>query len=219
MANRKAFRGMPMEGWVAHWYDGISRRERDETKALALQVAERLPAEASVLEVASGPGYLAVELAKLANYLITGLDISETLLQIASMNATREGVQVDFRHGNAADMPFKDDTFDFVICRKALQNFTEPVEALREMRRVLKASGTAYLIDLRPDVSSRVLNEHVRRISAGLANWLVNQFAYRAIVKRRADSKTQLAQLVAASGFRRSEFREGPMFLEAWLGD
>ena len=124
---------------------------------------------------------------------------------------------MDFRHGNAAEMPFQDDAFDFVICRKALQNFSEPVEALREMRRVLKASGAACLIDIRTDVPSRVLNQHVRRISAGLANWLVNQFAYRAIVKRRAHSKTQLAQLIADSGFRRSEFCEGPIYLEAWL--
>jgi ubiquinone/menaquinone biosynthesis C-methylase UbiE len=208
-----------MEGWVAHWYDGISQRERDETQALALQVAERLPAAASVLEVAPGPGYLAVELAKLGNYRITGLDISETLLQIASMNATREGVHVDFRHGNAADMPFEADAFDFVICRKALQNFSEPVKALREMRRVLKTSGTALLSDIRRDVPSRVLNHHVRKISTGFGNWFVNQFAYRAVVKRRAHNKTQLAQLIAAGGFRSSEFREGPIFLEAWLSE
>jgi ubiquinone/menaquinone biosynthesis C-methylase UbiE len=219
MANRKAFRGVPMEGWVAHWYNGIAQRERDESKALALQVAERLPAAASVLEVAPGPGYLAIELAKLGKYRITGLDISETLLHIASTNATREGVHVDFRQGNAADMPFEADTFDFVICRKALQNFSEPVKALREMRRVLKASGTAFLSDIRRDVPSGVLNHHVRKISTGFGNWRVNQFAYRTIVKRRAHNKAQLAQLSAAGGFRRSEFREGPLHLEAWLSE
>jgi ubiquinone/menaquinone biosynthesis C-methylase UbiE len=219
MANRKAFRGVPMEGWVARWYNGIARRERDETKTLALQLVGRLPAAASVLEVAPGPGYLAIELAKLGNYRITGLDISETLLHIASMNATREGVHVDFRQGNAADMPFEADAFDFVICRKALQNFSEPVKALREMRRVLKASGTVFLSDIRRDVPSRVLNHHVRKISTGFGNWCVNQFAYRAIVKRRAHNKTQLAQLSAAGGFRCSEFREGPLHLEAWLSE
>jgi ubiquinone/menaquinone biosynthesis C-methylase UbiE len=208
-----------MEGWVAHWYDGVSQRERDESKALALRVAERLAAAASVLEVAPGPGYLAIELAKLGNYRITGLDISETLLQIASMNATREGVKVDFRHGNAADMPYEANAFDFVICRQALQNFSEPVKALREMRRVLKPSGTAFLSDIRRDVPSRVLNHHVQKISTGFGNWFVNQFAYGAIVKRRAHSRTQLAQLIAAGGFRRSEFREGPLFLEAWLSE
>jgi ubiquinone/menaquinone biosynthesis C-methylase UbiE len=219
MANRKPFRGVPMEGWVARWYNGIAQRERDETKTLALQLVGRLPAAASVLEVAPGPGYLAIELAKLGNYAITGLDISTTLLHIASVNATREGVRVNFRQGNAADMPFETDAFDFVICRKALQNFSEPVQALREMRRVLKSSGTAFLSDIRPDVPSRVLNHHMRKISTGLGNWSVNQFAHRAIVKRRAHNKTQLAQLGAAGGFRRSEVREGPIFLEAWLSE
>jgi ubiquinone/menaquinone biosynthesis C-methylase UbiE len=219
MGNRKAFRGIPMEGWVAHWYNGIAQREHDETKTLALQLFGRLPAAARVLEVASGPGYLAIELAKLGDYRITGLDISTTLLQIASTNATREGVHIDFRQGNAADMPFDADTFDLVLCRKGLQNFTEPVKALREMRRVLKPSGTAFLSDVRRDVPSRILNHHVRKISTGYGNWLVNQFAHRAIVKRRAYNKTQLAQLSAAGGFRSSEFYEGPIDLEAWLGE
>lgn len=49
------------EGWVARWYDGIAQREHDETKALALELAERLPARASVLEVAPGYSHLHIK--------------------------------------------------------------------------------------------------------------------------------------------------------------
>lgn len=203
---------------MARWYDAGAQRERDETKALALRVAERLPAEASVLEVAPGPGYFAIELAKLGHYSITGLDISATFVRMASMNATREGVQVDFRRGNAADMPFESAAFDFVACRAALQNFSEPVKALQEMRRVLKPNGTALEVDLRKDVTSQALNQLVRKVSTGFGSWLVNQFVLRGIIQRRAYDKTQLAQMIAASGFGNCEFREGPIFLEAWFG-
>src|SRR5579864_9095031 len=65
-----------------------------------------LPSGARVLEVAPGPGFFAIELAKLGKYTITGLDISRTFVEIATKNARQAGVTVDFQQGNAAAMPF-----------------------------------------------------------------------------------------------------------------
>ena len=79
----KGYRGVAMEGRVAHWYDGRARRELDEYQSLARRMAERLPARSTVLEVAPGPGYFSIELAKLGQYKITGLDISETFVKLA----------------------------------------------------------------------------------------------------------------------------------------
>lgn len=215
----KAYRGVAMEGGVAHWYDARAQKERGENQALARCMAERLPAGAMVLEIAPGPGYLAIELAKLGNYNITGLDISETFVRIACENAAREAVEVDFRHGDVAQMPFESGTFDFIVCRGAFQNFSEPVTALQEMRRVLKTGGTAVVIDLRRDVASEAVNEYVRKVSTGVINWLTNQLAFRLVLVRRAYTKDQLKGFIAASGFRNFEIREGPMFLEMWLGN
>jgi ubiquinone/menaquinone biosynthesis C-methylase UbiE len=217
MAARKAYRGVPMEGWVARWYDANAQRERDDSRALALRIAEQLPGSANVLEVAPGPGYLAIELAKLGRLQITGLDISETFVQIASRNADREGVEVDFRHGNAADLPFEDGVFDFVVCRAALQNFDEPVKALQEMRRVLKPGALAVVMDIRKDISWRSLNQHIRKVSAGFGSWLTNQFAYRAIVVRRAHSPARLRELASAGGFTNCELHEDEISIEMWL--
>lgn len=52
----KGYRGVAMEGRVAHWYDARARRELDVYQALARRMAERLPARSTVLEVAPGPG-------------------------------------------------------------------------------------------------------------------------------------------------------------------
>jgi ubiquinone/menaquinone biosynthesis C-methylase UbiE len=114
-------------------------------------------------------------------------------------------------------MPFETGAFDFVICRGALQNFSEPVKALQEMRRVLNADGTAVVIDLRRDVSSRALNQYVRKVSTGFRNWLTNQLVFRVILTKRAYSTAQLKQFISASGFRNSDIREGAIFLEMWL--
>ena len=60
-----------------------------------------------VVIVGAGPAgiFAALELAKLGDFRITGLDISRTLVKIAAENARKVGVNVDFRLGNASAMP------------------------------------------------------------------------------------------------------------------
>jgi ubiquinone/menaquinone biosynthesis C-methylase UbiE len=217
MAAAKAYRGVPMEGWVARWYDTIAQRERDASRALAVRIANHLSENGSVLEVAPGPGYLAIELAKLGSFRITGLDISETFVQMASRQAHEQSVDVDFRRGNAANMPFESGAFDFVVCRAALQNFKEPIKALREMKRILKPGGRAVVLDIRKDVPWRTLNQHIRKLSSGLGSWLTNQFVYRVIIIRRAYGIARLQQLASAGGFVNCQVREEGISHEMWL--
>jgi ubiquinone/menaquinone biosynthesis C-methylase UbiE len=206
-----------MEGNVAHWYDARVQHERDEYCALAHRIGERLPSKATVIEVAPEPGYLSIELAKLGDHAITGLDISETFVALASKNAQREGVTVDFRHGDVGEMPFQEGTFDFIVCRAAFQNFSEPARGLQEMRRVLKAGGTAVVIELRRDVSSRTINQHLRKVTKGVMDWFTNQLVFRLLLTRRAYTQSQLLRFATAGGFPDAQIREGPMFLELWL--
>src|SRR5271169_2752401 len=140
-ANQKAYKGMGMEGWVAKWYAATTRKDLVEFQNLAKAIAGELPSRSRILEVAPGPGFLAIELARAGNFEVTGLDISKTFVEIARENAAREGMRIDFRQGNAAAMPFESGTFDRVICRAAFKNFAQPVAALKEMRRVLKPGG------------------------------------------------------------------------------
>jgi len=59
------------------------------------------------------------------------------------------------------DMPFADNSFDFVLCRAAFKNFTEPLRALTEMHRVLDFGGRAMIIDLRRDASMESIERAV----------------------------------------------------------
>jgi ubiquinone/menaquinone biosynthesis C-methylase UbiE len=145
----KPYRGRGMEGATARWYASLTRNSLDQFQKVARRVAAQIPEGARVLEVAPGPGYFATELAKLGRYAIVGLDISHTLVDIARQNAAQAGVAVDFRVGDAARMPFENRSFDFLFCSAAFKNFTRPLEALREMYRVLKPGGRGLIIDLR----------------------------------------------------------------------
>jgi ubiquinone/menaquinone biosynthesis C-methylase UbiE len=140
---RKAYKGPAMEGMLATWYAKNTARQAADFAAEARRIADRLPHAARILEIAPGPGYLAVALAKLGPYAITGLDISESFVRIARAHAARAGVAVEFRQGDAAKTPFADDAFDFIVTRAAFKNFSDPVGAIGEMYRVLKPGGEA----------------------------------------------------------------------------
>jgi len=213
----KPYKGLGMEGPVARWYAALTRKSLEDFKALARRIADQIPSPSSVLEVAPGPGYFAIELAKLGNYRVTGLDISETFVEIARANAANANVQVDFRRGNASSMPFGDATFDFLLCRAAFKNFSEPKGALEEMHRVLKPGGKALIIDLRRDASMDSIGQAVHAMNVGVVNGLITKLAFRFMLLKRAYTKSELEQLISETKFHDVEIRENPMGLEILL--
>src|SRR5690349_16745212 len=103
----KPYKGMAMEGLIARWYTKI-RKDDAELESVVRQVRELLPDGGRILEVAPGPGYLAIELARQERYEVIGLDISATFVQIARAKAAQAGVAAEFHQGDAAHMPFGD---------------------------------------------------------------------------------------------------------------
>lgn len=213
----KGYKGLGMEGWIARWYTTNTGKDMQQYKVLAEKLAERLPAGSRVLEVAPGPGYLAIELAKLGGYQVSGLDISATFVAIAKKKAAEQRLAVDFRQGNAAAMPFADGSFDFLICRAAFKNFAQPVNALKEMCRVLAAGGRALIIDLRRDLSWRDLSQAVDGMGMSATNRIFTKLAFRFMLIRRAYTKQEFQALIAQSGFKAYDVQESGTGLEIEL--
>jgi ubiquinone/menaquinone biosynthesis C-methylase UbiE len=213
----KPYKGMGMNGFVARWYASLTSKSMDEYKALARRTASQIPPNATVLEVAPGPGYFAVELAKLGNFHITGLDISKTFVEIARANAANAGIRVDFRQGNASRMPFPDDSFDFLICSAAFKNFTEPQRALEEMHRVLKPGGQALIVDLRRDATMDDINQAINGMKVGPVNGMITKLTFRYMLLKRAYTKCDFEQMIARTKFQASDIREDLFKLEIIL--
>jgi ubiquinone/menaquinone biosynthesis C-methylase UbiE len=213
----KPFKGLGMEGAVAKWYAALTKKSLEDFRALARRVAERIPAESSILEVAPGPGYFAIELAKLGDYRITGLDISKTFVEIARANAEKIGVRVDFRLGNASSMPFGDEMFDFLLCRAAFKNFSEPVRALEEMHRVLKPGGEALIIDLRGDAPNNAIKKAVDGMRVGVVNGIIIKLTFRYMLLKRAYTKSRFEEMISKTRFRDVDIQENLMGLDVWL--
>ena len=213
----KPYKGLGMEGAAAKWYARLTKKSLKDFTALAQRIAEQLPPGSRVLEVAPGPGYFAIELAKLGDYRIAGLDISETFVDIARANAVAANVRVDFRQGNASAMRFPDSRFDFILCRAAFKNFTQPVEALAEMHRVLKPGGRALIIDLRRDASKQSVGQAVDAMNLGSVNRVITKLTFRFMLLQRAYTKAEFEELVTDSNFADMEIAESPIGLEILL--
>jgi len=201
LSQDKGYKGAGMEGRVATWYAKNTAKDIAEFRALAARLACDLRPGSRVLEVAPGPGYLAIELARRGPYAITGLDISRTFVEIAASNARAASLEIDFRQGNASAMPFADDTFDLIVCRAAFKNFSQPLAAMNEMYRVLKPGARALIIDLRKDASRADIDDYIRAAQLGWANSLIYKLTFRYMLIPRAYSRAQLGDLAARSRF------------------
>ena len=202
----KGYRGLGMEGFVARWYAKNTGRNLDEICRLADEIDRRLPGESLILEVAPGPGYLAIELAK-RDHRVTGLDISHTFVQIARQKAQQAGVTVAFEHGDASAMPLAAGTFDFVVCRAAFKNFSRPVAALDEMHRVLRPGGTAMIVDLSKDATADDIRAEVDAMHAGWLNAAMIRLTFKHMLLKRAYRIEDFQRMAAESRFGSCQVR------------
>ncbi|HKW59693.1 MAG TPA: class I SAM-dependent methyltransferase [Candidatus Dormibacteraeota bacterium] len=215
---RWRFKGPEMEGPIARWYTRVrgSQSQFDLYRKQAAQLTGGLTAGARVLEVGPGPGYLAIEIARIGDLAVTGLDISHTFVEIAGENARTAGVAVDFRQGDVAHMPFESGSFDLIVCQAAFKNFTLPRSALAEMHRVLRPGGTAVIQDMSRDATHADIDREVGRMQLGRIATFTTK-ATLEMLKRRAYAPSELARLAAQSPFGTCEIETEGIGLEIRL--
>jgi len=212
----KAYKGMGMEGSIARWYDRTTRKDMPEVRQLAARIAALVPAAGTVFEVAPGPGFLSIELAK-RGLTVRAVDISKTFVEIARHNAAAEGMRVRFQLGNAAALPVDNASVDFVVCRAAFKNFSEPVKALAEMRRVLRPGGTALLIDMRRDVSVTEIRRYVDGLGVSRLNRWFMMLSFRGMLIKRAYPIEEIRRMAIAAGWTDLRIESSPLGFEAWM--
>lgn len=204
----------PIKGLMAKWYAATTANSMKDFKELAQRIAGQLPQGAAVLEVAPGPGYLCIELAKVGSFAITGLDLSHSFVEIAGRNAAKAGVRVDFRQGSASNLPFEKDSFDFLVCRAAFKNFAEPVRALQEMSRVLKPGGRGVIIDLKHGASSAEVSRHVDGMGLSGINRALTKGAFKWMLLKTAYTRAQFEHMLAQAEFSAVDIFEGDIGFE-----
>ena len=117
------------------------------------QVAEEIVSvfkSGVILDLGTGPGYLPIEIVRRTPDInIIGVDLSRKLIQLAQANATKAGLshRLRFEVGNSAELHFDNASFDMVISTGMLHSLKNPVAVLKEIYRVLKKGGEAWIYD------------------------------------------------------------------------
>ena len=101
-----------------------------------------------ILDVATGTGDMAFELAKLKPARITGVDIAQEMLNIAADKASKKGLKhISFRLSDSESLDFPDQEFDFVTVVFGVRNFENLEKGISEMHRVIKKEGYLLILE------------------------------------------------------------------------
>jgi ubiquinone/menaquinone biosynthesis C-methylase UbiE len=103
-----------------------------------------------MLDLGTGPGYLPIEILKRSSDIkIVGVDLSRRLIHMARENALRAGLsdRLNFEFGNSSKLRFDDGAFDMVMSTGMLHSLKQPVKVFKELYRVLKKGGQAWVYD------------------------------------------------------------------------
>jgi len=120
----------------------------DEERIRRLVAAARLKGDERVLDVATGPGYIAEAFARSAREVI-GVDLTAAMLAIGEERTRERGIpNVSFRIGDVQNLPFEKEEFDVVVSRLALHHMQNPAKVVQEMARVCRVGGTVLVEDI-----------------------------------------------------------------------
>lgn len=125
-------------------HESVLRSHRRRTaEDSAAYLLPHLAPGASVLDIGCGPGTITADLAaRVAPGAVTAVDQSADVLDVARAEVERRNLSnVSFATADVHNLDIADDTFDVVHAHQVLQHVTDPVRALREMRRVCRLGG------------------------------------------------------------------------------
>jgi demethylmenaquinone methyltransferase / 2-methoxy-6-polyprenyl-1,4-benzoquinol methylase len=115
----------------------------------AIRIISRDYRNPEILDVATGTGDLAITAMKINPIKITGIDISQNMLEIGKEKIRKKGFsgKIELMTGDSENIPFGDDLFDVAMVAFGVRNFTDPLKGLREMKRVVRNRGMILVLE------------------------------------------------------------------------
>lgn len=188
-----------------------------DIQRLSVRILDNLSAGSELLDIAPGGGQLLVQMARSSQVHVTGLVSSRSAIEAGRRHAEKEGVRIAWQKGSAANMPFPDGSFDFIICRAPFRSFDDPVVVLREMRRVLRPGRRGLIIDARRDVGIAQVAKYVGSLKLSPPARLLTLLRHVLIRHRQAYTLREFEALLDQVPFRGVRVDGTPLGVEIWF--
>lgn len=98
-----------------------------------------------IADVGTGPGFLAIELAKQSGKKVKALDIAPNMLKKADENAKKAEADIELIEGDCFSLPFDDHSVDLVTSSSLIHMLDDPKPFFKELKRVVKPEGRALI--------------------------------------------------------------------------
>jgi ubiquinone/menaquinone biosynthesis C-methylase UbiE len=154
IAYRASKNKMYFDEWSKSYDAGRISRWFQYTQGMVIRMLALQPGS-KVLDVGCGTGHAVLYLASmLSDGKACGIDISAGMIRAAQAKVPEAlRGQVEFRQADAIAIPYPEGYFDHVICTNSFHHYADPLQALKEMRRVLSPHGELVILENAPDLS------------------------------------------------------------------
>jgi ubiquinone/menaquinone biosynthesis C-methylase UbiE len=127
-------------------------RQADYRRLAQRAVDLGIPPGGKVLDMGTGPGFVAIEVANLlkgTGSQVVGMDLSQAMLALAAENAAKADLNgtLSWREGDVKAMPFDNGKFDLIVSNDSLHHWGNPLPVFDEIARVLKDDGRCIIHD------------------------------------------------------------------------
>jgi len=123
-------------------------------RMLAIRRLKKMKPEGIMADIGCGPGYFTAEMARaVPGVTVTAVDIADEMLTRARKNLSSPDItnRISTKQGDIHELPFEDNSLDFVVSTFSLHHWADPPRAFREIHRVLKPKGQFLVFDTRRD--------------------------------------------------------------------
>ncbi len=189
----------PMDGWIARAYDrGVQAAFVEVFPSIVADLADDLRQASRILDAGCGPGQFTILTAEeLQQAEVWGIDLAPTMIELARQHAVRSPAapRLHFEIADVAHLPLADDSFDAVISSGSIKHWPDPLAGLRELHRVLRPGGRAFIGEMNRLAPPAAIATQRRR----LRHWLFRLIYPRVFTK--ALSPEEARAVFAASPF------------------
>ena len=170
-------------------------------------------ADALILDVACGTGDLSVELQQHAKAKVIGTDFCRPMLAIAAEKNPKNNLTIPYLEGDGMNLSFPDETFDAVTIAFGLRNFSNWLDGLKELRRVVKKGGKLAILEFSTPVVpgfKQIFNLYFTQVLprvGGAVSGSRGAYEYLPDSVSRFPDQKNLAKMMEEVGFKNVSYR------------